>query len=184
MGLPITAYLSVTPHIQPTHTGRTEDGGRHPAHFSPSRSYDVEESSEPVEALLDRFVELAGQAARAVEGSGAGASRLRKAVASGDGEEAGREREATWNDLRRAFGTRWASRVKPATLKLLMRHRSLETTMRYYVDQDADDVAEELWAAMRPSVGTFVGTRRISGDDPVSGAGQETTKALDKQGLS
>ena len=39
---PMTMYLSVTPHIQPTHTGRTADGERMPTRFSPSRSYDVE----------------------------------------------------------------------------------------------------------------------------------------------
>jgi integrase len=50
------------------------------------------------------------------------------------------------HDLRRSFGTRWASRVKPLALKRLMRHVAIETTLRYYVDQDADDVAEELWA--------------------------------------
>lgn len=50
------------------------------------------------------------------------------------------------HDLRRSFGTRWASKVKPLTLKRLMRHASIETTLRYYVEQDADDVAEELWA--------------------------------------
>ena len=54
---------------------------------------------------------------------------------------------ASAHDLRRSFGTRWASRVKPATLKTLMRHKSIETTMDYYVDQDADDVAAELWGA-------------------------------------
>lgn len=52
--------------------------------------------------------------------------------------------------LRRAFGTRWAARIKPATLQLLMRHRIIETTLRYYVSQDADDVAEVLWQASRP----------------------------------
>jgi integrase len=55
-------------------------------------------------------------------------------------------RYASAHDLRRSFGTRWAARVKPATLRLLMRHRSIETTMKYYVDQDSDDVADELWA--------------------------------------
>jgi len=50
------------------------------------------------------------------------------------------------HDLRRSFGTRWAARVKPLALKRLMRHVAIETTLRYYVDQDADDVAEELWA--------------------------------------
>ncbi len=54
---------------------------------------------------------------------------------------------ASAHDLRRAFGTRWASRVKPATLQLLMRHASIETTLKYYVAQDADDVADELWRA-------------------------------------
>ncbi len=54
---------------------------------------------------------------------------------------------ASAHDLRRSFGTRWASRVKPATLQLLMRHRSIETTLKYYVDQDADEIADELWRA-------------------------------------
>lgn len=53
---------------------------------------------------------------------------------------------ASAHDLRRSFGTRWAPRVKPATLQLLMRHKSIETTMKYYVSQDADGVADELWA--------------------------------------
>jgi integrase len=63
---------------------------------------------------------------------------------------------ASAHDMRRAFGTRWAYRVKTATLKLLMRHQQIETTMRYYVDQDADDVADQLWQSH--GVGTLVGT--------------------------
>ncbi|MHB8862039.1 MAG: tyrosine-type recombinase/integrase [Pirellulaceae bacterium] len=55
-------------------------------------------------------------------------------------------KHASAHDLRRSFGTRWAAKVKPLALKRLMRHTSIETTLRYYVDQDADDVAEELWA--------------------------------------
>jgi integrase len=58
---------------------------------------------------------------------------------------------ATAHDLRRSFGTGWAGRVKPATLQLLMRHKSIETTMKYYVCQDSDDVADELWAAYEAS---------------------------------
>jgi integrase len=58
---------------------------------------------------------------------------------------------ATAHDLRRSFGTRWASRVKPATLQLLMRHRTVETTMKYYVSQNADDIADELWEEYGPS---------------------------------
>jgi integrase len=56
---------------------------------------------------------------------------------------------ASAHDLRRAFGTRWAPKVKPATLQLLMRHRSIDTTLKYYVAQDADDVGDELWRDYR-----------------------------------
>lgn len=61
---------------------------------------------------------------------------------------------ASAHDLRRAFGTRWSSQVKPATLRLLMRHRSIETTLKYYVEQDADDVADELWQAYAKAAAT------------------------------
>jgi integrase len=54
------------------------------------------------------------------------------------------------HDLRRSYGTRWAGRVKPATLQLLMRHKSIKTTLKYYVEQDADDVADELWKTFPP----------------------------------
>ncbi len=56
---------------------------------------------------------------------------------------------ASAHDLRRSFGTRWSSKVKPATLQLLMRHKAIETTLKYYVAQDADEVADELWASYR-----------------------------------
>jgi len=35
--------------------------------------------------------------------------------------------------LRRSVGTRWAGRIKPAILQLLMRHVSIETTMTNFV---------------------------------------------------
>jgi len=50
----------------------------------------------------------------------------------------------TPHDLRRAFGTRWALRVKPAVLQRLMRHSSYTTTAKYYVAIDSDDVGELL----------------------------------------
>jgi integrase len=52
---------------------------------------------------------------------------------------------ASAHDLRRAFGTRYASKVMPATLQRLMRHKSIETTLRYYVSLDAEQIAEQLW---------------------------------------
>jgi hypothetical protein len=55
-------------------------------------------------------------------------------------------RYATAHDLWRAFGTRWSKRVIPATLQKLMRHASIETTMRHYIQHRADDVSANLWA--------------------------------------
>ncbi|WP_420824965.1 site-specific integrase [Symmachiella dynata] len=85
---------------------------------------------------------------------------------------------ASTHDLRRGFGTRWAPRVKPATLQLLMRHRQIETTMRYYVDQDADEVAEQLWQAQK--VGTFVGTSIVSS----TGSAIEKPQVVDNSRLT
>jgi integrase len=53
---------------------------------------------------------------------------------------------ASAHDLRRAFGTRWSKKTMPAVLKRLMRHADIGTTMGYYVDLDADDMADDLWA--------------------------------------
>ena len=56
---------------------------------------------------------------------------------------------ATAHDYRRAFGTRWAKLVMPAVLRRLMRHKKIDTTLKYYVDQDVEDIATDLWAAYR-----------------------------------
>lgn len=66
------------------------------------------------------------------------------------GERAGVEvnesgKFASAHDLRRSFGTRWALQVRPMTLKAMMRHASIETTLKYYVDLSCDDVGAELW---------------------------------------
>lgn len=57
---------------------------------------------------------------------------------------------ASAQDLRRAFGTRWASRVRSPTLQKMMRHASIETTLRYYVTADAEELAAEIYAAAQP----------------------------------
>lgn len=69
------------------------------------------------------------------------------------------EKYASARGLRRSFGTRWALRVKPATLQLLMLHKSIETTMKYYVCQDSDDIADELWASYEMTSGKHCAVR-------------------------
>ena len=48
-----------------------------------------------------------------------------------------RNKCSTAHDLRRSFGERWAARVMPQVLTELMRHESIETTLRYYVGENA-----------------------------------------------
>ncbi len=61
-------------------------------------------------------------------------------------------------DLRRAFGFRWSRRVMPTVLRELMRHESIETTMKYYVGVNAEATADELWAAVGDNSGVAVET--------------------------
>jgi integrase len=52
---------------------------------------------------------------------------------------------ASAHDLRRAFGTRWAHKVMPAVLRVLMRHGDIQTTLKYYVGITATDAGDALW---------------------------------------
>jgi integrase len=81
---------------------------------------------------------------------------------------------ATAHDFRRSFGNRWAKRVSSAVLKRLMRHSSIQTTEKYYVNLDAAEVADELWAKFSSSEGNNAAQGNILGNiDPknVSGPG-------------
>ena len=60
----------------------------------------------------------------------------------------GKIKYASAHDLRRSFGERWAHRIMPQLLKELMRHESIETTMRYYVGSNSQLTAEALWRCM------------------------------------
>jgi integrase len=62
-------------------------------------------------------------------------------------DQGGKLKYASAHDLRRSFGQRWASRVMPQVLMELMRHESIETTLRYYVGRNAQSTAAVLWAA-------------------------------------
>lgn len=56
-------------------------------------------------------------------------------------EKGGEPIWASAHDLRRAFGARWSRRVSPMVLKDLMRHASVTTTEKFYVDIQADETA-------------------------------------------
>jgi integrase len=54
---------------------------------------------------------------------------------------------ATAHDLRRAFGQRWSRKLHPTDRRKLMRHTDINTTMKFYVGQNAEDSADAIWAA-------------------------------------
>ena len=72
-------------------------------------------------------------------------------LVSAIGEKAGvvvnaeKSRTASAHDLRRSFGFRWSRKAMPAVLQELMRHATINTTMQYYVGQNAEATAELLW---------------------------------------
>jgi integrase len=65
----------------------------------------------------------------------------------------GRVKFASAHDLRRSFGERWAARIMPTDLMALMRHETIETTLRYYVGRNAQNTAKTLWEAYRKAGG-------------------------------
>ena len=77
----------------------------------------------------------------------------------------GKVKHASAHDLRRSFGERWASRVMPQTLMVLMRHESIETTLRYYVGRNAETTAETLYQAMGNTSGNKMSARPVRSAD-------------------
>jgi len=59
----------------------------------------------------------------------------------------GKKKYAGLHDLRRSFGQRWAQLVLPQILMQLMRHESIETTLKFYVGEDATKAAHAVWKA-------------------------------------
>lgn len=100
---------------------------------------------------------------------------------------------ASAHDLRRSFGERWSSRLMPADLMKLMRHESIETTMRFYVGKNAMRTADRAWAAYeseqearkgrkgnKKAIGHKTGHKTPVEQEAVA---QEATEALVFQGL-
>ena len=101
---PMTMYLSVTPHIHPTHTPRTEEGERLPHNFAAARAYDVEPDMQvSVSELVARqnhaaalLAELTQTCAAVQQEMG---NQLKTALAEGDADAAIAARKAMWEAL-------------------------------------------------------------------------------------
>ena len=101
---PMTMYLSVTPHIHPTHTPRTEDGERLPHNFAPPRAYDIDPDMQvSVAELVARQIQAAQlleeltQTCAAVQQEMG--NQLKTALAEGDADAATAARKAMWEAL-------------------------------------------------------------------------------------
>ena len=105
---PVIMYLSVTPHIQPTHTMWTESGAKEPLRFNPSSVYDVPpDITTPTGELVERYSQ-ASEAFAATVAASANVQReqvaaFRRALAEGDKQAALVARDAMWEALRTMF---------------------------------------------------------------------------------
>ena len=94
-------FLSVTPHIQPTHTGRNADGSAHPPQFRANSFYDGVDDTRPVAELLDEFVSgadaLADEARQAADTHAQQAEQWRRAAAGEQHDAAVTARNAMWD---------------------------------------------------------------------------------------
>ena len=68
---------------------------------------------------------------------------------------------ASAHDLRRSFGTRWASEVEAPVLQQMMRHESIHTTMSYYAHVSASKIGEKINAA-------YARQKKVSGESLAS----------------
>ena len=101
---PMIMYLSVTPHIHPTHTPRTEDGERLPHRFAPPNAYDLDENpNKPIEELIDHHVEAAESLAEAAQACARTqkemGAKLKELHANGDNPAAVAARKAMWEGV-------------------------------------------------------------------------------------
>ena len=92
---PMTMYLSVTPHIQPTHTMWGADGNRMPNRFTASTAYDIETDTT---TLLPELMQRLAEATRAVSDA-AGGALVREESATVEEGDAAAARDEIWDGL-------------------------------------------------------------------------------------
>jgi quercetin dioxygenase-like cupin family protein len=101
---PTIMYLSVTPHVHPTHTGRTLEGEKAPPHFAPNSNYHVEQDMNvPMAELFAAQVKAAEALLEAAQqnlaAQQAQSEHALAAIAAGDREGAVAARNAMWESV-------------------------------------------------------------------------------------
>jgi quercetin dioxygenase-like cupin family protein len=107
---PMTMYLSVTPHLEPTHTFWSDDGTKLPPTYGSSTRADRQATSSSTESVTDlthRFVASSGAIAAAATTSAsaheAAGKRLETAAAAGDLIETKAAVDAMWASLYQTY---------------------------------------------------------------------------------
>ena len=101
---PVIMYLSVTPHIQPTHSSWDEQGTKLPHRFLAEGTYDeAVDAATPTDRLLDKHLaaveELAARLEEAAQAQRSKAAALREAIAAGDNAGMAAARDEMWSPL-------------------------------------------------------------------------------------
>lgn len=107
---PMTMYLSVTPHIHPTHTPRNEEGERLPHNYPPSSAYDVEPDMQiTVSELIARQIQITNLLAELAESCAIVqkemGEQLINAIEENDLEKATDIRKVLWESIYSVFKT-------------------------------------------------------------------------------
>jgi quercetin dioxygenase-like cupin family protein len=108
---PMTLYLSVTPHIEPTHTQWDREGGTQlPYRYGGSTRAEREartSPAEPADVLLDRHLAassaLATSAAANADAQQLAAASLRQALSHGDAAAAHKAIDEMWHSMRTMY---------------------------------------------------------------------------------
>ena len=107
---PMTMYLSVTPHVEPTHTFWDDHGRKLPPRYGvPTAAERAAEppSPEPIPALADRHVAaaraLAQTAASNAAAQDAGAAAVKRALAAGDPAAAKAAVDTMWRQISETY---------------------------------------------------------------------------------
>jgi quercetin dioxygenase-like cupin family protein len=103
---PMTLYLSVTPHLEPTHTLWDEHGNKLPPRYGTATTAERAEQRglrDPIEVLAARHAAaaraLADAAATNAAAQEAGAAALRRALAGGDSAAAKAALDGMWRQI-------------------------------------------------------------------------------------
>lgn len=91
-------------------------------------------------------------------------SKVITGIGNAAGVKVGPSKCASAHDLRRSFGFRWAMRVMPVLLQKLMRHASIETSLKYYVGANTREESKLVWQAYRATESKEVTNQVTSAD--------------------